>query len=743
MTMQDNKTTTTAISRRRFLKSAAGMSFGLALTQVSGCDKHQNGVVGKAVEAADCDGSSAYAWVTISPTGSITIQTPADELGQGSMTSLPLILAEELDANWDDVSIKFCEPNDATYGNPKLAGLVLTVASLAVSSYYDRLRLYGAQIRHILLDNVAQHWQVPIKELSTEPSQVVHWASGRRISYGDIVAFAEFPQCPPDITPEQLKSQDQFRLIGADIPRRDIEAKSTGTAQYSIDIQLPDMLYAAVSLPSIAGAKIKTLNADNAKAVRGVKEIVNLNHAVAVVASSFTAASKAQEKLGIEWNKISDFDSDLALQERSEQVRNLAMSGFVWEKEGDIDESFAQADKILEEEYRSDYVYHAQLEPLNSVVWYKTDGKVEVWAGTQAPSHCVRSVAEAVAADVKDVKLHRMYSGGAFGRRGAYDHDYVIDAAILSKRFGQPVKVIWSREDDVRLGRLKPMSAQYLRAGLNDTGDLVAWHHRVASEETLIQGDPFRYEKWGKIPLTGIFGTEQPLYAFPNRKAEHILQQTNIRVSPLRGVGVTPNKFASESFLDEIALAQGIDPLAFRLQLVAHAPRARNVLTQVAEMADWHRPREQTALGLAFTAYDKTLLACICEISLDAEEGLIKTHNIWSVVDPGLVIQPVNAESQIRGGLLFGLSNALKERIVIKNGEIQQSNFHDYPILSAAEMPDIQVNLIQGVDHPSAVGEVGVLLPAAATGNAFARLTGKRLRHMPFTAERVKKALAG
>jgi isoquinoline 1-oxidoreductase beta subunit len=470
-------------------------------------------------------------------------------------------------------------------------------------------------------------------------------------------------------------------------------------------------------------------------------EIINLEDRIAIVADSYTAAHKAREGIRVEWDRASRFDSEIAMQQRARQVRDLAVPGFPWETEGDVEAAFKTAGRIFTAEYRSDYVYHAQLEPLNAVAWYRSDVGMEVWAGTQAPSHCLRAVATATGTDVSNVTLHRMYCGGAFGRRGAADHDYVIDAAVLSKRFGRPVKVIWSREDDVRLGRLKPMSAQYLRAAVDGSGRLSAWHHRVASEETLIQSDPERYEKRGKIPITGILGAEQAVYRIPNRKAEHILQTTSVRVSPLRGVGVTPNKFAGESFLDEIALAQGMDPLALRLQLVASHPRAKTVLETVAEMAEWDRARAHTALGLAFTSYAETMVACIAEISVDASAGSIKVHNLWSAVDPGLLIQPVNAESQIQGGLLFGLSNALKERVTIKNGEIQHSNFHDYPVLRPNEVPDVHVRLIQGGDHPSAVGEVGVLLPAPAIGNAFAKLTGKRLRHMPFTAARVRTLL--
>ena len=729
------------LSRREFLEGTTGLGFGILITPHA-AQRAWGAETSAAADAGSGPVPAPYAWVHIAPTGIITIRTPSDEIGQGSMTALPLILAEELDAEWNDVAIEFCPADDAIYGNPNLGGLVLTVASWAVNSYYDRLRLHGAQMRRILLDNAARHWNVPSAELSTEPSRVIHAASGRRLSYGEIAAFAELPETPPAVEAADLKPRDRFRLIGSDVQRRDIPSKTNGSAQYAIDVQLPGMAFASVIRPSLRGARVKSFDAREVTGTSGVLDVVDLGDRVAVVAESQFKALQSKNAVHVAWDRSSTFDSDAALEQRAAQVRDLSLTGFPWQADGDIEAALGTAAQTYTAEYRSDYVYHAQLEPLNAVASPTPGGGIEAWAGTQAPSHCVRAIAAATGIETGKVVLHRLYSGGAFGRRGAADQDYVVDAAVLSQRFKRPVKVVWSREDDVRLGRLKPMSAQYLRAGVDGSGAVVAWHHRVASEEPLSQGDPLRYEKWGKLPISAIFGSEQSVYGFPNCKAEHILQETDARLSPLRGVGATPNRFAGESFLDEIALAQGVDPLAMRLRLVAANPRATKVLQLLAEHCEWQRPRTDTAVGLAFTAYHETMLACAAEISLDENSGRIRVHHLWSVVDAGLLIQPGNAESQVQGGLLFGLGHALIERVSIRNGEIQHSNYHDYPVMRMGEVPDVHVHLLQGMDVPSAVGEVGALLPAGAVGNAFARLTGKRLRHMPFTPERVRAALA-
>lgn len=758
------------VTRRRFVQGAAGLTFSLALGPRIGFT---------AVTLTDPDPPPAgapYAWVNIAVDGRITIQTPAAEMGQGSMTALPVILAEELDADWNDVVIEFSPADGMIYGDPDRGGLMLTVGSWSVASYYDRLRSYGAQMRRILMDNAARHWGVTVAELETAPSAVIHPGSGRRLGYGEIAKFAVLPEAPPEIKADDLKPRSGFRLIGSDLPRRDIDEKVDGTAAFSIDAQAPGMLYASMARPTVHGARLVSLDTDAAEKSAGVVDVLNLGDRIGVLGGSWPAAERAKQQLKIEWEAPEPgrrFDSDAAMEEHTAAARDLARSGFHWENEGDVEAAMARADIVIEREYRTAFLYHAQMEPLNGAVWCRDDGRVEVWAGTQAPVYTVQAVAKAIGVNPAQVVLHRSYLGGGFGRRAAVDQDFVVDAALLSRRTGKPVKVIWSREDDLRWARLKPMTAQFLRAGIDRDGNIIAWHHRIASDEPLAFTDPVRFEQRRRVPVLAMLGSEQPAYHLPNRRAEHLMQTTGMRLAALRGTGVTPNKFASESFLDEIAEAIGSDPLSLRLKLLTHHPGATAVLKAVARMSEWDRPRRDSALGLGFCDYDGTLIACVAEVTapttppisntsspvknspvvtgtnspvIAANAGIqshesarrrtledtgIRVLHMWAAVDPGIAIQPDNVRTQVEGAMIFGLSNALTEEITIRDGVIQQSNFDEYRLLEQPDTPEILVEILQGGDRPTGIGEVGAMLMPAAVANGIKALTGKRQRQMP------------
>jgi len=397
-------------------------------------------------------------------------------------------------------------------------------------------------------------------------------------------------------------------------------------------------------------------------------------------------------------------------------------------------------------------MYHAGIEPLNAVVWVQDGGaRAEVWAGTQAPAYTIDTVAKAAGVAPEQVTLHRSLLGGGFGRRSIYGMDFVEDAAWLSSRLGRPVKVIWDRSDDIRNGYFRPMTAQFLRAAVDDDGRIQAWHHRIACEDPLQRFEPLLYEGWHGIPLIAMSSAEhqgmdgKPLayaYDLPDRLVEYVAVEAGIRVYAMRGVGSMPNCFAIESFLDELAGSRNIDPLEFRLKLLHRSERAKTVLNTVADMAGWDKPRNGRGLGLAYAHHSDSMVACVVALTLDRETGIIKVLDAWLTADVGIGIQPDNIVAQLEGGAIFGLSNALKERIQIKNGIAQQSNFHDYSIMRMREAPRVHVHVIRSEEPPTGVGETGTIVAAAAIANAFADLTGKRLRHMPFTPERVKAALA-
>jgi isoquinoline 1-oxidoreductase beta subunit len=724
-------------SRRQFMVGAAGLTFAIAA-----------GSKGAAYEAPAVAGKPFSPWVSIAANGDISIMCPAAEMGQGSLTSLPLILAEELDADWSKVIIVPAPPIDRLYGNPGFGGVMHTASSASVSGFFTPLRIFGAQVRSVLIDNAAKHWNVPRAELTTEPSVVIHGKSGRRLGYGEIAGFAEIPAVAPEIKPEVLKKMSEFRLIGRDVMRIDLPGKVDGNARYAIDVQVPGMIYAAILRSPVEGGTPDRFDAGAAKAVDGVVDIVRLPYGVGVLArdpwSAFTAKSALEG--GIAWQRSGrawGFDSEEGLAGFAADARDLTVPTRVdWFIQGDAAAALTDAAALVEAEYRCRYAYHAQMEPLNAVASIGTDGKsAEVWVGTQYPTAALAAAARALAIPADKIKLNYTLLGGGFGRRGDFDQEFVVDAVLMAKHARRPVKVLWTREDDIHNGHFRPISAHYLRAGLDPAGKLVAWHQRVVGDRVLPFEDPPRFHGNHDRDYLLMNGVELKSYDIPNQYDGQIPRDTGVRTSPLRGIGFTANKFVSECFLDEVALTRGADPLDFRLELLKNTPRGQAVLRRVAAMADWTRPRNGTALGIAFVDYSNTLMGGVAEVSLDRRTGRIDVHNFWFVIDCGIPVQPDSVIAQSQGGIVYGLGLALSEEISIKDGAVEQSNFNDYTVMRMSDVPAIQVELIATDNHPTGVGQMPVTVVAPAIGNALARLTGVRLRETPITPERVKKAL--
>jgi isoquinoline 1-oxidoreductase subunit beta len=742
MTQQIKIEKFTALSRRQVMIGAAGLSFALAL------DSPLDAPLARAATVAtERAGKALSPWVSIAPDGTITIMSAAAEMGQGSMTSLPLIIAEELDADWSKVRIVPAPPIDAIYGNPGFGGMMYTAGSNAVRSYYGPLRMFGAQVRRVLIDSAARHWGVPVGELTTEPSVVVHAKSGRRLGYGEIAAFAELPAKAPEIKPEELKKLSQFRLIGKDVMRVELPGKVNGSIKYGIDVQVPGMLYATVLRAPVEGAAPERIDDAKAKAVKGVIKIVTLPYGVGVLAETPWAAFDARTMLvnAITWSRTGKawgFDSEQGLQALASTARDLNAQASDWFKAGDARAELSKAAASMEAEYRCDYAYHAQMEPLNAVASVSPSGDTaEIWCGTQSQSLAQEGTAKALGITRDKVKLNDMQLGGGFGRRGPRDADFVVDAVLMSKAAGKPVKVMWTREDDVHNGRFRPLSAHYLRAGFDAAGKLIAWQHRLAGDRVTPFFDPVRYERGGRRDGILMNGADLPGYDVPHQLVEQLYQDTGVRTAPLRAIGFTANKFATEMFIDEIAVKRGIDPVAFRLELLKNAPRARKVVETVARMADWGKKRDGRALGFAFIDYSASLLAGAAEVSLDRASGQIRVHNFWCAIDCGVAVQPDNVAAQSESSIVYGLGLALSERISIKDGAVEQSNFYDYRVPRMNEVPMMQVEVIPTDNPPTGAGQMATPLVAPAIGSAIAQLTGVRLRHTPFTPERVKAAL--
>lgn len=710
------------ITRRGLLAGAGGLSFCIVL----GANAPQ------LLAAANAGAAERQlsAWVRIAPDGAITILSPGAEMGQGSMTSLPLILAEEMDADWSKVAIEFAPAEAETYGYQRRDSRSMAiVGSRAVQAYFDDLRLAGAQVRKVLLMNAAAEWGVDPSSLRTEPGVVVDPATGRRLGYGEVAALGDIPDPLPTVDRSELKSRSAFRLIGHSVPRADVPAKVNGTARFAIDVQLPGMVYASSVHSPVHGGVPASWNDAEIRAMPGVLRTVALPGGVAVVADRYERALAARRALKVTWAGAAaqGFDSERAL--REDYARVHADPGAPQEtldSKGDAAAAFAGAAALHRADYRSDFGYHAQMEPLNAVARLNDAGdRVEVWDGTQAPDRCREQVAEALGLAVDRVTVHQCYMGGAFGRRS--NADYAVEAALIARQAERPVKLIWTREEDLGHGMFRPQSFQCLEAALDGAGTVVGWRHCVVGD--------------GKGLLSS--GIKIPYYQVPHQHIERRGVSHGVRLKHWRAVGHVFNVFAIEAFVDELAAAQGMDPIDFRFERMSITPRARTLFETVARMSDWTAKRpDGRAVGVSITERSGSLGAGVVEISLDRDKGKIRVHKVWIAVDGGLIVQPEAARANIESGILYGLSSVLTERVTVRDGVVEQSNFHDYEVLRMSDAPEeIHVEFVDFDTKPTGLGEIGNPMVAAAVANAFFALTGKRLRHMPFTPDRVRAAL--
>lgn len=714
----------TNMLRRTFLKATGGLTFCIAL-----------GAQGlRLISAAEAKAAGTIlqpnAWVRIAPDGTVTILSAGAEMGQGSMTSLPLIVAEEMDADWSKVKIEWAPPDASVYGYASRGGprSMSISGSRAVMMYYNDLRTAGAQVRKVLIANAAEKWGVNPATLRTEPGFVVDPASGRRMSYGEIAQFGKVPAALPAVDKSELKMKDQFKFIGKPVPRRDTPLKVNGTAQYAIDVQLPGMVYATARHSPVHGGAPESWNDAKVKSMKGVIATVRLPDGVAVIADTLPHAMAARQALEVKWNKgaADGFNSEEAFPVYAKVHADPAAKTETLDAKGDAKAAFNGAAKTFKSEYLSDYGYHAQMEPLNAVARMNAAGDhIEVWEGTQAPDASLAAIAKAIGFKPEQVTLHQCYMGGGFGRRTL--GDYAAEAARIAKEAKRAVKLVWTREEDMQHGMFRPQSFQCLQAALDKDGKVIGWQHCVVGDG-------------GGLLSSGI---KIPYYEVPNQHIEHRGVSHGVRVKHWRAVGHVFNVFAIESFVDEMAAAEGMDPVDFRMQRMAISPRARACFEKVVQMSDWKAQRpEGRALGISISERSGSLGAGVAEISLDRASGKIKLHKAWLAVDGGLIVQPDMARANIESGIVYGLSSVLYERVTVKDGAVQQSNFHDYHVMRMSDMPEtMQIAFVERDAAPTGMGEIGNPWVGAAVANAFYRLTGKRLRHMPFTPKRVKEAL--
>jgi isoquinoline 1-oxidoreductase beta subunit len=726
--MNSKKQDALKITRREFLGSAAWLSFAVAFAP--------KGLLLVSEAQASAAHYRVGAWVRISPDNKITILTPGAEMGQGSMTGVPIALAEELDADWDRVQLEWAPADPTTYGYKRKSGQSIShsmaiVGSRAVMMYYEDMRRAGAQVRKVLLQAVAKKWGVDPAELSTEPSVVVHGPSGRRMTYGEVAAFAKAPDTMPEIAKSELKNPRQFRLIGKPVPRHDIPPKVNGAAKFSIDVQLPGMVYASTVHAPVQLAQPESWNDAKVRAMKGVIDIVKLEHGVAVIADTFEHVLAARSGLEISWaggSVAQGYDSETTLDAAYPKIAddNSAKRKTVSEK-GDITAAFARRAKVYKAEFRSDYGYHAQMEPLNGVARFNAAGdQVEIWEGTQAPDSSRAKIAAALGMHPTQVIHHQQYMGGGFGRRSITD--YTIEAALIARAVKRPVKMIWTREEDIAFGMFRPQSYQCVEAALDKDGKVAGWRHCVVGDG-------------GNLLYSGI--KLDQYYGIPNQHVEQRGASHGIRLKHWRAVAHPFNLFAIEGLVDEMAVQEGLDPFEFRRQRLALPAKAKRVFDAVEKMSDWNTKRPAgRGLGLAVSERSGSLGAGVVEISLDRQTGKIHVHKVWVAIDGGTVVQPEMARRNVESGIIYGISSVLKERATMKGGKVVQSNFHDYEVLRMSEAPEeLHIAFIDRDTKPTGLGEIGNPFVAAAVANAFYALTRKRLYHMPFTPARVLEAL--
>jgi isoquinoline 1-oxidoreductase beta subunit len=716
------------LSRRAFLRSGAAAGGVLVVgAMIPGC--------GREPPPRSSAPFAPNAWVRITQDGLVTVVVDRSEMGQGVATALPMLVADELDADWSKVRFEFAPANPA-YANPLFGAAQLTGGSSSVRAAWLPLSEAGAKARAMLVQAAAAQWKVAVDACRTDNGFVLHEPSGRRADYGSLVDSAARLSIPATV---KLKDPKSFRVIGKPTARLDAERQVEGRPIFGIDVQIPGMLTACIARCPTFGGKVARFDGAKASTLSGVKHVIALDSGVAVVAEGYWSARQGVEALDVTWEHGPNVNlSSVALADGFEQA--LDAEGKLARRDGDV--MAVKGGTRVDARYRMPYLAHATMEPMNCTA-HVNAGRCEVWVPTQYQQGDpnfgggVRRVA-ADAAGLKEpqVDVHTTQLGGGFGRR--LELDYVADAVTLSLRLGVPVKVVWSREDDMQHDFYRPSSHHALEAVI-ENGAPVAWRHRVASQSILARWIPGLLPEWLVTLLTpvkngvdpnAVEGAVEMPYAIANVRVEWMPMDVPVPVGFWRSVGHSYTGFVVESFIDELAHAAKADPYEFRRGLLKSAPRHRAVLDVAAEKAGWRDPLASGRhRGIAVHESFGSVVAEVAEVSV--EGGEIRVHRVVCAVDCGLVVNPLTAEAQIAGGVVFGLTAALRGEITLENGRVQQSNFHDYTLLRCSETPQIEVHFVGVGDAPAGVGEPGVPPIAAAVANAVFSATGKRLRSLP------------
>ena len=712
------------LSRRRFLQGSAGLTLGFCLPAIAAA------AAGPAAAAS----FEPNAFLRIGADNSVTVISKHLEMGQGTYTGLATILADELDADWQQVRVEGAPADAKRYNNVFWGPAQGTGGSTAMANSWEQMRQAGATGRAMLVSAAAKRWQVGAADIAVRDGVVSHAASGRRASFGELAAEAANEAVPSAV---QLKDPKDFRLIGKQAKRKDSAAKTDGSAQFTQDVFLPGMLVAVVAHPPLFGARVKSFDASQAKAIKGVVEVVQIPQGVAVLAADTWSAKKGRDALTVIWDDSAAFK--LGSDEILARYKELAKTpGLVAKQTGNTSQAFAGAAKVVSAAFDFPYLAHAAMEPLNCVVRLNADG-CEVWNGEQFQTVDQGRVAQVFGLQPAQVKLNMLYAGGSFGRRACTQSDYVLEAAHIVKAINgrAPVKLVWLREDDMRGGYYRPLFHHALQAALDANGKLVGWTHRLVGQ-SILTGSPFEkmMVKDG-IDHVSVEGASNLPYAIPNLTVDlHTPSDIGVPVLWWRSVGSSHTAYSTEVFLDEVAAAMGKDPLALRLDLLGEHPRHAGVLKLAAAKAGWGKPLKTTAgvrrgRGIAVHESFNSYVAQVAEVSV-RKDGSVKVDRVVCAVDCGTAINPDNIRSQVEGAVGFALSAALSGEITLKAGRVEQGNFDGYPLLRIGEMPVVEVHIVPSTAAPTGIGEPGVPPLAPAVANAIAAATGKHLHRMPF-----------
>ncbi|MCW5771560.1 MAG: xanthine dehydrogenase family protein molybdopterin-binding subunit [Rhodospirillaceae bacterium] len=709
-------------TRRGLLKAglAAGACTGAGL--ILGVNLTCGPAVGQTAK-----GFRANAFVRIGTDDTVTVIAKHLEMGQGIYTGLATILAEELDAAWAQVRVESA-PADATlYNNLNFGPMQGTGGSSSVANSFQQLRQAGAAARAMLVAAAAARWKVPAGEISVEAGIVQHAQSGRTARFGELAEAAAKQPVPSAI---RLKDPKDFTLVGTTLPRVDSVAKTTGTARFAMDIRLSGMLTAVVARPPQFGATVKSFDAAKAKAVAGVRHVVKIPSGIAVVAENTWAAMKGRELLAIEWDDSKAEKRGTA--ELLTEYRALAdRPGAVAKKRGDVEGAFGGAAKILEARFDFPYLAHAPMEPLDCVVLL-TPTSCEIWAGDQFQTVDQMNAAAALGLKPAQVKINTTLAGGSFGRRANAASDYIVEGVQIARAIKgvAPVRLVWTREDDIRGGKYRPLYHHRMKAAIGGDGMPVAWQHRIVGQ-SILGATPFAAMVKGGIDSTSVEGATNLPYAIPNFQVELHTTEVGVPVLWWRSVGSTHTAFSTEVMIDEMARAAGKDPVAYRLSLLTEHLRHRRALTLAAKMADWSAPLPPGRFrGVALHESFRSYVAEIAEVSV-AADGAFKVERVVCAVDCGIAINPDVIRAQMEGGIGYGLSAALGEAVTLEGGRVVQSNFHDYAPLRITDMPRVEVHIVKSGAAPTGVGEPGVPPIGPAVANALAAATRKGIRSLP------------